>query len=167
MKQSILQSYQTQQIMTASPAKLVALLYDRAATLLNDVVQAIEQGDIQRRCDANRTAIDVISQLWSTLDLDRGGEIAQNLSQLYGFMMRRMGDIDLQNDAQAARDVIALLEPLRKSWHQLAAQSSGAAAATSSQAPRPSADPSAQPQGVEPQRSDPQRAASKPFSLSA
>lgn len=155
MKQSLLQSYQTQQIMTASPAKLVALLYDRAATLLNDVVQAIEQGDIQRRCDANRTAIDVISQLWSTLDLDRGGEIAQNLNQLYGFMMRRMGDIDLQNDAQAARDVIALLEPLRKSWHELAAQANSAAAP--SQAPRPAADPSAESRGQ----------ASKPFSLSA
>lgn len=127
MNQSALQSYQVQQIMTASPAKLVALLYDKAISSLSEAAAAIERGDIAARHNANRRAIDIVAQLWSTLDLERGGEIAANLDRLYDFAMRRLADVDMKNDAQAAHDVIGLLDPLRRSWHELAAQPSQAA----------------------------------------
>lgn len=122
MSQAALQSYQTQQIMTASPAKLVAMLIDKAIASLNEASAAIERGDTTCRHNANRKAIDIVAHLWGTLDLDRGGEIAANLDRLYAFMMRRLGDVDIRNDAQAARDVIKLLDPLRKSWHELASR---------------------------------------------
>lgn len=141
MNSAALQSYQTQQIMTASPAKLVALLYDKAITSLNEVVKAIERGDIAGRHNANRKAIDIVAHLWSTLDLDRGGEIAANLNQLYGFILRRLGDVDIRNDARAAHEVIGLLDPLRQSWRQLAAQSSGQPTAGQPAAPARSTAP--------------------------
>ncbi len=112
--------YLAQQIMSASPAKLVAMLYERAITLLHETVDAIETGDIERRWRANGTATDVICHLWGTLDRERGGEIAENLNRLYGFMMMRLTMIDVENNAQAAREVIELLEPLRRSWQELA-----------------------------------------------
>ena len=127
MTQTAVQSYQTQQIMTASPAKLVALLYDKAVASLNEAAGAIARGDIEARHNANRKAIDIVAHLWGTLDLERGGEIAANLDALYSFMMRRLGEVDSKNDAQAAEDVIRLIEPLRKSWHALAAGAAGAA----------------------------------------
>lgn len=128
MTQAVLQKYQTQQIMSASPAKLVAMLIDKAIACLTEAGAAIERGDIAGRHNANRKAIDIVAHLWGTLDLDRGGEIAANLDRLYAFMMRRLGDVDMKNDAQAARDVIGLLDPLRKSWHELASQPAGQAA---------------------------------------
>ncbi len=114
------QKYLAQQVMSASPAKLVAMLYDRAITLLHDTVGAIEAGDIEHRWRANGKATEIIAELWQALDMEAGGEIAENLNRLYGFMMMRLTIVDTENSAQAAREVIGLLEPLRRSWHELA-----------------------------------------------
>ncbi len=114
------QKYLAQQVMSASPAKLVAMLYERAITLLHDAVGAIEAGEIERRWVANSKATEVIAELWQALDKEAGGEIAENLNRLYGFMMMHLTMVDTQNSAQAARDVIRLLEPLRRSWHEIA-----------------------------------------------
>lgn len=120
MDREVSQKYLAQQIMSASPAKLVAMLYERAITLLREAVRAIEAGDIAQRWEANAKATEVISHLWGTLDRERGGEIAENLNQLYGFMMMRLTMVDVENNAQAAREVIGLLEPLLRSWQEIA-----------------------------------------------
>ena len=129
-------TYQTQQVMTASPAKLVAMLYEKAIVSLREAIHAIEKGDIQARFNANKRAGDIITHLWTTLDTERGGEIAANLSRLYSFMLSRLTFVDVRNDPEPAREVIGLLEPLRDSWNQLArggdksaAPSAGAGAA--------------------------------------
>ncbi len=114
------QKYLAQQVMSASPAKLVAMLYERAIMLLHDALGAIEAGDIERRWRANSKATEIIGELWQALDMEAGGEIAENLNRLYGFMMMHLITVDTENSAQAARDVIHLLEPLRRSWHEIA-----------------------------------------------
>jgi flagellar protein FliS len=120
-------TYQTQQVMTASPAKLVAMLYDKAILSLREAIHAIEKGDIQTRFNANKRAGDIITHLWTTLDTERGGEIAANLSRLYSFMLGRLTFVDVRNDPEPAREVITLLEPLRDSWTQLAHGATAAA----------------------------------------
>ncbi len=120
MSQNASQTYQTQAIMTASPAQLVVMLYDRAITCLNEAIKAIEAGDIERRWQANSKAIDIISHLAMTLDMEKGGQIAQNLEQLYRFMVAQLVNVDVRNDPKPARDVIQLLEPLRDSWKEIA-----------------------------------------------
>ena len=120
MDREVSQKYLAQQIMSASPAKLVAMLYERAITLLREAVEAIEAGDVERRWRSNAKATEVIGHLWGTLDRERGGEVAENLNRLYGFMMMRLTMIDVENNAQAAHEVIELLEPLRRSWEELA-----------------------------------------------
>ncbi len=82
MDREVSQKYLAQQIMSASPAKLVAMLYERAITLLREAVEAIETGDIERRWRANCKATDVICHLWGTLDRERGGEIAETLAHV-------------------------------------------------------------------------------------
>lgn len=120
MDREVSDKYLTQQIMSATPARLVAMLYDRAIMLLHDTISAIEAGDIERRWKTNNKAMEIVAELWQALDMENGGEIAANLNRLYGFITMRLTMIDLENDAQAARDVIKLLEPLRQSWHKLA-----------------------------------------------
>lgn len=122
MSRSAAEAYETQAIMTAPPAKLVAMCYDRAIGALYGAARAIEAGDIQARCDNATRAAMIISHLWSTLNMERGGEIASNLSNIYGFAMGRLPDINMHNDADAARDIIALLQPLAESWTALAAR---------------------------------------------
>lgn len=112
--------YLTQQVMTASPAKLVFMLYERAIGSLQEAIAAIESGDVEGRWRANNRAIEIISHMWSTLDMDNGGEIAENLDRLFSFMLMRLTDVDLRNDPTPAKKVIELLLPLRDSWYDLA-----------------------------------------------
>lgn len=127
MQNAAAEAYKTQAIMTASPAKLVAMCFDRAAQALHDAMRSIDAGDIQGRFDHSTRALNIISHLWSTLDLEKGGEIAQNLSSIYGYAITRIPDINLHNDKAAAQDVARVLEPLRQSWNELAKQGEGAA----------------------------------------
>jgi len=114
------QHYRNQELMSASPARLVVMLYDRAIHSLNDAIKAIEAGDIERRWKSTRNANEIITHLAMTLDFEQGGQIARNLNDLYRFMLQRLINVDVRNDPQPARDVIKLIEPLRGSWDQLA-----------------------------------------------
>ncbi len=122
MSQEPFQQYQTQQIMTASPARLVFLLYDRAIGSLREAIKAIEAGDIEARWRANKRAMDIIEHMQITLNHEQGGEIAANLEQLFALLSRELPRIDRANDARIAEKAIGLLQPLRDSWRQLADQ---------------------------------------------
>ncbi len=111
--------YITQQVMTASPAKLVFMLYDRAILSLREAIRAIELGDVERRWKANNRAVEIVTHLWSTLDTERGGEIAKNLETLLPFISRQLVQVDLKNDPAPAEEAIKLLEPLRDAWKEI------------------------------------------------
>lgn len=112
--------YLNKQVMTASPAKLVYMLYDKAISSLREAVAAIEAGEIEHRWKANGRAMEILQHMWSTLDLEKGGEISDNLNQLLPYMLLRLPDVDLHNDAAPAQEVITLLEPLRDAWRDIA-----------------------------------------------
>ena len=140
-------TYHTQQILTASPARLVAMLYEKAITSLRLAIAAIEDGDIKARWAANVRAVEIIEHLSMTLDTDKGGEFAEKLDRLYPFMIRHLINVDVHNDAEPAREVIALLEPLRDSWraldHRMAQGNVTKQASASPAPPSVAADPAA------------------------
>ncbi len=114
-----LNPYATQAILTAPPSTLVVRLYEGAIHQLRKAIRCIEAADVKGRYTANRRAYEIIEHLLCTLNLEKGGQVADNLSQLYRFMMRRLIDVDVQNSAKAAEDVIALLDPLHRAWRKL------------------------------------------------
>lgn len=122
MSQNGSQQYLTQQVMTASPAMLVFMLFEKAIGCLKEAVKAIESNEIEARWRANSRAMEIISHLQLTLDLEKGGEIAANLDRLYSCILRRLPQVDIRNDVLAAKESITLLEPLRDSWRELAKQ---------------------------------------------
>ena len=125
MNERAAHTYKQQQVNTATPAKMVFMLYEKALSRLQEAQRAIERKDIQSRCNANCSAQEILSHLSSTLDMDQGGEIAANLERLYTHCILRLMDVDRHNDAQAAQEVIDLLSPLRDAWAELADKSEG------------------------------------------
>ena len=121
------QQYQTQKIMTASPAMLVFMLYERAIGCLGEAIACIENGAIEGRWKANRRAMEIIEHMRLTLNMDQGGEIATNLDNIFGYLLRELPKVDLRNDPNPAREGIRLLEPLCESWRQIANKGDDAA----------------------------------------
>jgi flagellar protein FliS len=108
-----------QKIMPTMAIRIVIMLYDGAIAALQEAVDAIEAGDLGGRCRSVNLAVDIIANLSLALDTERGGEIAENLSRLYGFMISRLQRVNFLNDPQPAKDVIKLLEILYESWCEI------------------------------------------------
>ena len=62
----------------------------------------------------------IISELQSTLDMERGGDIADQLDRLYTWMTSQLVDATIKQSADPIKDVRRMLEILRDAWQQIA-----------------------------------------------
>ncbi|AKP32216.1 flagellar export chaperone FliS [Yersinia aleksiciae] len=107
-------------VMSASPHQLIVMLFDGAQSALVRARILMSQGDIPGKGTALSKAIDIINNgLNAGLDLENGGEMAENLSALYNYMSRRLLHANLHNDEQAINEVAALLENIADAWRQI------------------------------------------------
>jgi len=104
------------------PSRLIVLLYDAAIEGLDDAIAAIADGDIEGRFMATARTAEIVDRLHSALDMELGGEIAANLDQIYVAVISQLPVLNLKNDPEIARKLIALLAPLRASWAELDAR---------------------------------------------
>jgi flagellar secretion chaperone FliS len=114
------QAYQTNAIHTAPPEQLVVMLYDGCLRFLRRAESAAESGDRPRVTEGVSRATAIIMELNATLDMDRGGEIAQNLRSLYFFLHRHLIDASREGSADKIRQAIALVAELRDAFAQAA-----------------------------------------------
>jgi len=116
----IIRNHDLETMLEAEPARRVVMLYDEAIAALRVASMAAASGDIESRCNAVTAAMEIVGFLYITLDPELGGEVATNLEALYAHVLAQLPRVNMHNDAEAAEHVIAILEPLRDSWNELA-----------------------------------------------
>jgi flagellar secretion chaperone FliS len=116
------QSYQQNDVLTATPGRLVVLLYDGAGRFLRRAAAALRAENLETSNAALQRAEAIIDELLATLDFERGGEIAASLRDLYLFCRRELNDARLERDADKIETVADLLAELREAWAQVEAQ---------------------------------------------
>ncbi|MFN3691173.1 MAG: flagellar export chaperone FliS, partial [Fimbriimonadales bacterium] len=75
---------------TASPARLIVMLYDGAIRFINEALAAMRQRDYETKNAQLQRAQKILAELISSLDFDKGGEIAENLFRLYTYMYNQL-----------------------------------------------------------------------------
>lgn len=95
---------------------LVQMLMDAAIERMASARACVERGEIARKAKLLHSAVVLIAELRGSLDLSKGGELAQNLSDLYDYMTRRLIQANLSSDARAVAEVLALLGEIRGAW---------------------------------------------------
>lgn len=118
-----LSTYHQTHVQSRTPLELVVMLYDGALKFLRLTREAIERRDLPARRDASSRALAIVSELQSTLNMAEGGEIAQCLDELYGFVNLRILDATRDNTAAPLDEAVRVLETLRESWLSIAATS--------------------------------------------
>jgi len=118
----VMMKHSLEDMLAASPSRMVVIAYDEAIGALRTAVMAIHAGDIECRCNSVTAAMEIIGNLWLSLDMEHGGTVAESLGKLYAHMINRLSMVNLYNDAEIAEEVIGLLEPLRDSWMELDAR---------------------------------------------
>ena len=67
----------------ASPHKLIAILFEELMRAIDATKLAMERGDMGRQADRQARALSILQALDASLDHQKGGEVAANLSAVY------------------------------------------------------------------------------------
>ncbi|HEW92228.1 MAG TPA: flagellar export chaperone FliS [Thermotogaceae bacterium] len=110
--------YMENQIMTASPAKLIALLYDGAVDFIEKAKENIKAKDYISANENIKKAQDIIMELNLSLDIERGGEIAKNLRSLYNYFYRRLLEANVKKDTNILEEVKEFIKDLSDVWKE-------------------------------------------------
>jgi flagellar protein FliS len=110
--------YQQTQVTTASPERILILLYEGAIRFVVQAKEAIENGEKPRRREAISRAIAIVSYLSDTLDHQAGWSGSEELDGLYAYMVRELTLANLKEDVKALAGVEGLLQQLRETWVQ-------------------------------------------------
>ncbi len=109
------------QLESASPHKLVVMLFDGAVVAVGNAQRYMENKEIAAKGQSISKAIDIIANgLQASLDIESGGEIAIQLDALYEYMGRRLLHANLRNDLAALKEVSTLLMDLKSAWEKIA-----------------------------------------------
>ncbi len=98
------------------PHALVLTLLEATQERMSAARACIDQGDMRRKAGLLHSAVVLIAELRGSLDLQRGGPLAENLSNLYEYMARRLMHANLNSDATAVAEVLGLLAEVRGAW---------------------------------------------------
>lgn len=109
-------------VTNADPHGLVQILMDAAITRMMTARTCIERGEITRKATLLHSAVILIAELRGNLDLTKGGPLAQNLSDLYEYLTRRLIHANLNSDAAAVTEALSLLDEIRGAWVAIGAQ---------------------------------------------
>jgi flagellar protein FliS len=112
-------SYRKMQVETASPLSLVLMLYDRAIVLLNKAKKEISEKQYEAKGLTLDKASEIIFELLTTLDKDKGGEIASSLANLYNFVLHEITDANSKLNIKSLDNAIKILSELRESWESI------------------------------------------------
>ena len=108
-------------VASASPHRLVQLLYEAALSHLQLAQQLLQLPDADRgqRAAIDRAlakSVDIIVELRDSLDLNISSDIPHNLDLLYEYIERRLLHARLKKDLPAVNESLSLLETLKSGW---------------------------------------------------
>ena len=106
-------------VLDADPHKLVALLLEGANERMRRAEAFLAQGDQSLKGKAIGEACAIIGHLNGTLDHQAGGEVAGNLSALYVYVIQRLTEANLNNDASALQESLSLIGEIESAWNAI------------------------------------------------
>jgi flagellar protein FliS len=120
--------YKRNKVITASGVELIIQLYDEVMNNIRLAKPILTKGDklsfdeIKTKSKALNKAVNVVTALADSLDMEKGGEISDNLSKLYEFINLRLLNANLNNDPVMLDEATRVLHELREAWIGIVSQ---------------------------------------------
>ena len=114
--------YKRNKVVTASGVELIIQLYDEVMSNIRVAKPILAKGDklsfdeVKAKSKSLNKAVNVITALADSLDMEKGGEISNNLSKLYEFINMRLLNANLNNDPLMLDEAVRVLNELREAW---------------------------------------------------
>ena len=103
----------------ASPHKLISLLFEACQENLAVAKGAMRRGEVKKKIEAIKKAMDIVVRLQASLNLEDGGQIALNLDDLYTFCVNRLAMANASNDEGMIDEVFKVIAELKLGWSQI------------------------------------------------
>ncbi len=113
--------YAADAVSTASPARLLVMLYDRLLRDLLTAEEAAGKGDLSTMSSELVHAQDIVLELRTSLDTT-AWDGAQALTDLYTFLHSELVTANVRKDVARIASCRSLVEPLRDAWRTAALQ---------------------------------------------
>lgn len=129
VRQRFLQQYAQTNVETAvenaTPHRLIQMLFEGALDRIAQAKGAIARKDYESKAKLLNRVMDIIGSLRGSLDLEKGGEVADNLAALYEFMVRRLLQASARNDVEILDEVAELLREVKSGWDEMPSEYRG------------------------------------------
>ncbi|MDD3138427.1 MAG: flagellar export chaperone FliS [Lachnospiraceae bacterium] len=109
--------YNTNKILTASPAELTLMLYEGAIKFCNVAIVGIEQGNIQKAHDNIMKTQRIVEEFQITLD--RKYEVAKDFDAVYNYLIMRLREANMKKDVAILEEVLRHLRTMRDAWKEV------------------------------------------------
>jgi len=113
------QRYQAVQATTASPERLMVLLFETALRHMRASAVALEEGRRHEGVKLATKASDIVIELHATLDRSRAPALCDQLAALYRFVCEKLLEAATIGDPQAARDAERVFAPLADAFERV------------------------------------------------
>jgi len=110
------QQYQYNSIMSASPERLMLMLFEGAIKFVKLARKAIEEKDIEGANHNLTRAQEIIAELDRSLDMSY--DISEHLAGIYDYLYRQLVDANIKKDFQALDVVESMLVELKSTWEE-------------------------------------------------
>jgi flagellar protein FliS len=96
------------------------MLYDGAIQSADTALEAIASDKMHARKAAVSKMVAIVGHLQSTLDMERGGDVSENLDRIYSWAVSRLLDSTVKRDPKPIEEVRRVLHSLREAWQTIA-----------------------------------------------
>lgn len=116
MADDALEAYQQTKVQTTPQEQVLLKLYDGAIEYMNKAIDELEAENPAQAHDHLIRVQKIVTELMATLDMEVGGEIAQDLFDLYEYVMDQLIQANLDKDPQPVRQALPIMEELNEAW---------------------------------------------------
>jgi flagellar protein FliS len=121
----IVEHYKRTEIETATPAKLLLLLYDAAIQRLETAAEAMRTGKFERAHIDLLRVQDILTELMVSLDWGAKGAPVKELYSLYEYMYRGLVNANIKREVPAIEEAGKIMSELRDAWQEAVRQIGG------------------------------------------
>jgi flagellar protein FliS len=111
------QNYFVNEVLAASPLKLIQMLYGAALDSIAAARRHVRKNDIRARTRAINKAIGIVTELSQCLNHEPGGALSRNLAGLYAYVLRLIIEANTKQIETPLAEAEGLLSTLAEAWN--------------------------------------------------
>lgn len=120
-------AYKSSKVQSASPQRIIVMLYQAAIMRLHRGVEALEGGDVEAFLGFSRHVREILTELRAALDHEAAPELCANLDRIYGWCTVELGAVEREAGGEGVAanveridGVSSALQVLLEGWEDVA-----------------------------------------------